>query len=85
VASVNPEERPELTQVAELRKLTKIYRKQRSKLHADQLRQWTELTARPHSDGNSFRPVHSLVAIWLSRESYGCAQRRHDDNSNSVT
>jgi len=44
VASVNPEERPELTQVAELRKLTKIYRKQRSKLHADQLRQWTELT-----------------------------------------
>ena len=44
VASLNPEERPELTQVAELRKLTKVYRKQRSKLHADQLRQWTELT-----------------------------------------
>jgi RNA polymerase primary sigma factor len=44
VASLNPEERPELGQVTELRKLTKIYRKQRSKLHADQLRQWTELT-----------------------------------------
>ena len=44
VSSLNPEERPELSQVAELRKLTKVYRKQRSKLHADQLRQWTELT-----------------------------------------
>src|SRR6478736_1090474 len=44
VAAMNPEERPELSQVAELRKLTKVYRKQRSKLHADQLRQWTELT-----------------------------------------
>jgi RNA polymerase primary sigma factor len=44
VSSMNPEERPELSQVAELRKLTKVYRKQRSKLHADQLRQWTELT-----------------------------------------
>src|SRR3954469_3011874 len=44
VASMNPEERPELSQVAELRRLTKVYRKQRSKLHADQLRQWTELT-----------------------------------------
>jgi len=44
VGSMNPEERPELSQVVELRKLTKVYRKQRSKLHADQLRQWTELT-----------------------------------------
>jgi len=44
VSSLNPEERPELSQVTELRKLTKVYRKQRSKLHADQLRQWTELT-----------------------------------------
>src|SRR6187431_1403388 len=44
VSAMNPEERPELSQVAELRKLTKVYRKQRSKLHADQLRQWTELT-----------------------------------------
>ena len=44
VAELNPEDRPELTQVVELRKLTKAYRKQRSKLHADQLRQWTELT-----------------------------------------
>jgi RNA polymerase primary sigma factor len=44
VSSLNPEERPELSQVAELRRLTKVYRKQRSKLHADQLRQWTELT-----------------------------------------
>ena len=44
VASLNPEDRPELSQVAELRKLTKVYRKQRSKLHADQMRQWTELT-----------------------------------------
>lgn len=45
VSSLNPEDRPELLQVTELRKLTKLYRKQRSKLHADQLRQWTELTA----------------------------------------
>src|SRR6478609_1114530 len=44
VAAMNPEERPELSQVTELRKLTKVYRKQRSKLHADQLRQWHELT-----------------------------------------
>src|SRR5450755_603534 len=44
VGTLNPEERPELSQVAELRRLTKVYRKQRSKLHADQLRQWTELT-----------------------------------------
>jgi len=44
VSALAPEERPELSQVAELRKLTKVYRKQRSKLHADQLRQWTELT-----------------------------------------
>ncbi len=45
VSSLNPEERRrELSQVAELRRLTKVYRKQRSKLHADQLRQWTELT-----------------------------------------
>jgi len=45
VGAMNPEERPELSQVTELRRLTKVYRKQRSKLHADQLRQWTELTA----------------------------------------
>jgi RNA polymerase primary sigma factor len=44
VQETNPDERPELSQVVELRKLTKVYRKQRSKLHADQARQWTELS-----------------------------------------
>jgi len=44
VATLNPEERPELGQVVELRKLSKVYRKQRSKLHADQARQWHELS-----------------------------------------
>jgi RNA polymerase primary sigma factor len=40
VSTMNPEERPEVAQIGELRKLTKIYKKQRSKLHADQLRLW---------------------------------------------
>ena len=39
-----PEERPDIPQVLELRKLAKVYRKQRSKFHADQQRQWTELS-----------------------------------------
>jgi RNA polymerase primary sigma factor len=43
VQAMNPEERPELPQAAELRKLVKVYKKQRSKLHADQTRQWLEL------------------------------------------
>ena len=41
---MNPEDRPEIPQILELRKLVKIYKKQRSKLHADQLRTWTELS-----------------------------------------
>jgi len=44
LAEMNPEERPEIAQVIELRKLVKIYKKQRSKLHADQQRSWTELS-----------------------------------------
>jgi RNA polymerase primary sigma factor len=44
LAEMNPEERPEIAQIVELRKLVKIYKKQRSKLHADQQRGWTELS-----------------------------------------
>jgi RNA polymerase primary sigma factor len=40
-----PEERPELPEVGELRKLAKLYRRQRSKLNADQTRSWSELSA----------------------------------------
>ncbi|HEY2409385.1 MAG TPA: sigma-70 family RNA polymerase sigma factor [Polyangiaceae bacterium] len=45
VTEINPEERPELAQIGDLQRLTKVYRKQRSKLHADQIREWTELCA----------------------------------------
>ncbi len=44
VLGMNPEERPEIPHVEELRKLVKVYKKQRSKLHADQQRQWMELS-----------------------------------------
>jgi len=45
VSSMNPpEERPEMQQIPELRRLAKVYRRQRSKFHADQQRQWTELS-----------------------------------------
>jgi RNA polymerase primary sigma factor len=44
LGEMNPEERPEIAQIGELRKLVKIYKKQRSKLHADQQRSWTELS-----------------------------------------
>jgi RNA polymerase primary sigma factor len=45
VTAMNPpEERPDIPQVAELRRLAKVYRRQRSKFHADQQRQWTELS-----------------------------------------
>ncbi len=41
---MTPEDRPEVAQIGELRKLAKVYKKQRSKLHADQQRSWTELS-----------------------------------------
>jgi RNA polymerase primary sigma factor len=44
ILQMSPEERPEVPTIAELRKLVKVYKKQRSKLHADQQRQWTELS-----------------------------------------
>ena len=45
VLTVGEEERPDIAPVVEeLRKLIKVYRKQRSKLLADQQRQWTELS-----------------------------------------
>jgi RNA polymerase primary sigma factor len=44
VQTLPPEERPELPQLVELRKLAKLYKKQRSKLNADQMRHWTELS-----------------------------------------
>jgi RNA polymerase primary sigma factor len=44
VAAMNPpEERPEILQVAELRRLSKVHKKQRSKFHADQQREWVDL------------------------------------------
>ncbi len=44
VASMNPpEERPDIVQAAELRRLSKVHKKQRSKFHADQQREWNEL------------------------------------------
>jgi RNA polymerase primary sigma factor len=45
VQTLAPEDRPELPQLLELRKLAKLYKKQRSKLNADQMRTWTELSA----------------------------------------
>ncbi|HWA77234.1 MAG TPA: sigma-70 family RNA polymerase sigma factor [Polyangiaceae bacterium] len=44
VTAMNPpEERPEIPQVAELRRLSKVHKKQRSKFHADQQREWGDL------------------------------------------
>jgi RNA polymerase primary sigma factor len=43
IQTVAPEERPEAAQIGELRRLIKVYRKQRSKLLAEQTREWTEL------------------------------------------
>jgi RNA polymerase primary sigma factor len=42
VSLMNEPERPPLAEVVELRKLLKIYKKQRSKLNAAQMRQWTD-------------------------------------------
>jgi RNA polymerase primary sigma factor len=45
VTAMNPpEERPDIMQVGELRRLSKLYRKQRSKFHAEQQREWTDLS-----------------------------------------
>ncbi|MBX3130889.1 MAG: sigma-70 family RNA polymerase sigma factor [Polyangiaceae bacterium] len=43
IATISEEERPAALQREELRKLLKVYKKQRSKLRAEQVRQWTEL------------------------------------------
>ena len=44
VATMNPpEERPDIIQVGELRRLAKTYKKQRSKFHAEQQREWIDL------------------------------------------
>ena len=68
----NEEERPQAPQVLELKTLMQTYRKQRSKLHADQMRDWTRLCvdlAReirlPDTDrlwvANAFRVVRDIV------------------------
>jgi RNA polymerase primary sigma factor len=44
VISISPEERPELPQMGELRKLIKVHRKQRSKFFAPQSRRWMDLS-----------------------------------------
>jgi RNA polymerase primary sigma factor len=45
VSTLAPEDRPDLPQIMELRKLAKVYRRQRSKLNADQTRQWNGFAA----------------------------------------
>jgi RNA polymerase primary sigma factor len=45
LGSLNEDDRPDMSNVAELRKLLKVYRKQRSKLLAHQTRLWEELCA----------------------------------------
>ncbi len=45
LTTLPPEERPEVAEVAELRRLAKVYRRQRSKLNADQTRQWNDFGA----------------------------------------
>jgi RNA polymerase primary sigma factor len=45
VSTLSPEDRPELPEIAELRKFSKLYKKQRSKLNAEQTRQWGDLSA----------------------------------------
>lgn len=72
IAEASEADRPEVPQVEELRKLVKLYRKQRSKLNADQQRQWTDLGADlaravrlPDSDRiwmtNAYRTVREMV------------------------
>ncbi len=43
VSTINEPERPPLVELVELRKLLKVWKKQRSKLNAAQTRQWTDL------------------------------------------
>jgi RNA polymerase sigma factor (sigma-70 family) len=43
VQTLNEEDRPDVTPFEGLRELLGVYRKQRSKLHANQMRRWTEL------------------------------------------
>jgi RNA polymerase primary sigma factor len=45
LATLPPEERPDTSEVGELRRLGKVYRRQRSKLNADQTRQWNDYAA----------------------------------------
>jgi RNA polymerase primary sigma factor len=45
IRSMSDEERPAVPQLEELRKLLKVYRKQRSKLNADQTRAWQDQCA----------------------------------------
>ncbi len=45
ISEASESDRPDVPQVEELRKLVKIYRKQRSKLNAEQQRQWTEMSS----------------------------------------
>ncbi len=45
IVSMNEDDRPDASNIAELRKLLKVYRKQRSKLLAHQTRHWEELCA----------------------------------------
>lgn len=45
LSGMNPEERPEVPQIAKLRELLEVYRQQRSKLHAGQQTSWNELCA----------------------------------------
>ncbi len=72
ILGCSEEDRPSVPQIEKLRDLLKVYRKQRSKLHADQMRSWTSLCEElareirlPDTDrmwvANSFRVVSDLV------------------------
>ncbi len=72
IANCNEEDRPQAPQVAQLRELMQVYRKQRSKLHADQMREWNRLCVElakeirlPDTDrvwvANGYRVVRDIV------------------------
>ncbi len=72
IRTASEDDRPEVPQIEELRKLLKVYRKQRSKLNAEQQRQWNELTQAlsrevrlPDSDriwmANGYKAVREIV------------------------
>jgi len=66
VTGMNEPERPALAEVPELRRLLKVWKKQRSKLNAAQLREWTELS---RSLGASIRLPDS-DRLWVANANH---------------